>query len=156
MLTDAELAELMAAEPRWIDGSEPPLRHAPRGCEGAVGWRPRARAEQSSAHLAGNADVVRVLAGLRSGSRCSEYAAWIAVLVYAYAQGGATPLAWWPSPSCSRPPALALVVARVADRCPASVLRWGYVVQAAGAALTATPDAQRCARRARCTRRRSC
>ena len=86
--------------------------------------------------LTGSADVVRLLLAY-AGFAVSEYAAWIAVLVYAYAHGGATAAGFTALAQLLPAAGVALLVARVADRFPASVLCWGYLVQAAGAAITA-------------------
>ena len=86
--------------------------------------------------LAGNADVLRLLLAY-TGFAVSEYAAWIALLVYAYDHGGATTAGVVAVAQLLPAAGVALVVSRVADRSPVSVLVWGYAAQAVGAITTA-------------------
>lgn len=86
--------------------------------------------------LAGNTDVLRLIVAYAAFA-ISEYAAWIAVLVYAYAQGGATTAGAVAVAQLVPAAGVALLVARVADRSPVTVLVWGFAAQAAGATTTA-------------------
>ena len=86
--------------------------------------------------LAGNADVLRLLCAYAAFA-ISEYAAWIAVLVYAFHQGGATTAGAVAVAQLVPAAGVALLVARVADRSPVTVLVWGYAAQATGATATA-------------------
>ena len=67
----------------------------------------------------------------------SEYAAWVAVLVYAYARGGSTEAGVIALVQLLPGTVVGPVVSRFADRRPALVLAGGYFVQAGALALTA-------------------
>ena len=87
--------------------------------------------------LAGNRALVRVLAGYALFV-LTEYAAWIAMLVFAYGHGGATVAGIVAVAQLAPGAILAPVMAAVADRrSPVVLLAGGYLVQAAGMAAAA-------------------
>jgi hypothetical protein len=94
----------------------------------------RSRAFRS---LAGNRALVRVLAGYALFV-LTEYAVWIAMLVYAYSRGGAGTAGLVAVAEMVPAAVVAPMVASVADRrSPVSLLGGGYLVQAAAMAATA-------------------
>jgi hypothetical protein len=86
--------------------------------------------------LTGNRALVRVLAGYALFI-ITEYSAWVAMLVFAYAHGGATTAALVALAQLVPAAAVAPVAAAAADRSPAVLLARGYLVQAAAMAATA-------------------
>jgi MFS family permease len=87
--------------------------------------------------LAGTSALVRVLAGYALFV-LGEYAAWIAVLVFAYGHGGATVAGIVAVAQLVPAAVLAPVMAALADRrSPAILLAGGYLAQAAGMAAAA-------------------
>ncbi len=87
--------------------------------------------------LAGNSALVRVVAGYALFI-LTEYAVWVAMLVFAYSRGGATVAALVAVAQLTPAAVLAPVAAAVADRrSPVILLAGGYLVQAAGMAATA-------------------
>jgi MFS family permease len=97
--------------------------------------------------VADAAGVIRTVAGSRALTReisaytlfiLNEYAVWIAMLVYAYQQGGATAAGLVMIAQLVPPSLLAPFIATIADRrSPSALLIGGYVVQAAAMGLTA-------------------
>src|SRR3982074_2113749 len=97
--------------------------------------------------MAAPAAVIRVVAGSWTLVRVAaayvlfvltEYAVWIAILVYAYQQGGATTAALVVLAQTAPASFLAAFNATVADRrSPATLLIAGYAVQALAMGLTA-------------------
>ena len=87
--------------------------------------------------LAGNGALTRVVAGYALFA-LTEYSVWTAMLVYAYARGGAT-VAGLVALAQLVPAALfAPVASAIADRrSPVVLLAGGYLAQAAGMAATA-------------------
>ncbi len=87
--------------------------------------------------IAGSATLLRV-AGAYALFILTEYAVWIAMLVYAFEQGGATTAGLVVVAQTVPPSVLAPFIATVADRrSPATLLVGGYIVQAAAMGLTA-------------------
>jgi hypothetical protein len=87
--------------------------------------------------LAGNRALVRVLAGYALFI-LTEYSVWVAMLVFAYAHGGATTAALVALAQLVPATIAAPVAAAIADRrSPATLLAGGYLVQAAAMAATA-------------------
>ena len=92
---------------------------------------------QSFGSLGRQPDVVRLVAAYTAYAVC-KFGTWIAMLVYAYDQGGPTTAAVVAAAQVLPAAAVALLVGRLADRrSPAVVLVGGYAVQALGAAATA-------------------
>jgi MFS family permease len=87
--------------------------------------------------IAGSRTLLR-LAGAYALFILNEYAVWIAMLVYAYQQGGATTAGLVVVAQTVPPSVLAPFIATIADRrSPAVLLIGGYVTQAAAMAATA-------------------
>jgi MFS family permease len=87
--------------------------------------------------LTGNHAMLRVLTAFALFT-LTEYAVWIAMLVFAYSRGGATIAALVAAAQLVPAAAVAPVVAALADRrSPVVVLTGGYLVQAAAMAATA-------------------
>jgi hypothetical protein len=87
--------------------------------------------------LAGNRALVRVLGGYALFI-LTEYSVWVAMLVFAYAHGGATTAALVALAQLVPAAVAAPVAAGIADRrSPAFLLAGGYLVQAAAMATTA-------------------
>ncbi len=96
-----------------------------------------ARSLRAFRSLAGNRALVRVLAGYALFI-LTEYAVWIAMLVFAYGHGGATIAGLVALAQLVPAAVLAPVVTAVADRrSPVVLLVGGYLVQAAAMAATA-------------------
>jgi len=87
--------------------------------------------------LAGNTALVRVVGGYVLFT-LTQYSVWVAMLVYAYRQGGAAVAGLVAVAQLVPAAVLAPVAAAVADRrSPVFLLAGGYLVQAAGMAATA-------------------
>ena len=87
--------------------------------------------------LAGNRRLLRVVAAYALFMVC-EYALWIAMLVYAYDQGGATTAGLVALAQLLPSAAVGVLVGPMADRhSPITVLLAGYAVQAVGAGVAA-------------------
>lgn len=92
---------------------------------------------QTLGSIARNSRLMRVLAAYALFILC-EYLMWIAILVYAYDQGGATAAGLVIVAQLVPAALLAPVLAPLADRrSPVLLLAWGYLAQAATAAATA-------------------
>jgi MFS family permease len=102
-----------------------------------VGNEPGGRRLRAFRSLTGNRAMLRVLAAFALFN-LNEYAVWIAMLVFAYARGGATVAALVAAAQLVPAAAAAPVVAALADRrSPVVLLTGGYLVQAAAMAATA-------------------
>jgi hypothetical protein len=86
--------------------------------------------------LASNRRLLRAAAAFLA-FMLSEYTAWLGVLVYAYAQGGATTAGLVAVAQLVPAALLAPVLATIADRAPTRVLALGFVVQTLALAVTA-------------------
>lgn len=104
---------------------------------GLVAGVSRARGWAAFGSLAGNKALVRVVGGYVLFT-LTEYAVWVAMLVYAYRHGGATVAGLVAVAQLGPAAVLAPIAAAVADRrSPVLFLTCGYLVQAAGMAATA-------------------
>jgi len=102
-----------------------------------VGGGFRARGWGAFRSLAGNGALVRVLGGYVLFT-LTQYSVWVAMLVYAYHQGGAAIAGLVAVAQLVPAAVLAPVAVAVADRrSPVFLLAGGYLVQAAGMAATA-------------------
>src|ERR1700680_4376746 len=114
---------------------------------GIWGGRERPRACGYTPGVADPTAVIRAIAGSRTLARVAaaytlfiltEYAVGIAMLVYAYQQGGATTAGLVLIAQAVPASLLAPFIAIVADRCsPARLIIGGYVIQSAAMAVTA-------------------
>jgi Cyclic nucleotide-binding domain len=97
----------------------------------------RARRLGAFRSLAGNRALVRVVGGYVLFT-LAQYSVWVAMLVYAYRQGGAAIAGLVALAQLAPAAVLAPIAAAVADlRSPVVLLAGGYLVQAAGMAATA-------------------
>ena len=102
-----------------------------------MGGVSRARGWGAFRSLAGNKALVRVVGGYVLFT-LTEYSVWVAMLVYAYRQGGAAVAGLVAVAQLVPAAVLAPVAAACADRrSPVFLLAGGYLVQAAGMAATA-------------------
>jgi MFS family permease len=102
-----------------------------------VGGVSRARGRGAFQSLAGNKALVRVVGGYVLFT-LAQYSVWVAMLVYAYRQGGAAVAGLVAVAQLAPAAVLAPMAAAVADRrSPVFLLAGGYLVQAAGMAATA-------------------
>jgi hypothetical protein len=102
-----------------------------------VGGISVARGQGAFRSLAGNKALVRVVGG-HVLFTLTQYSVWVAMLVYAYRQGGAAVAGLVAVAQLVPAAVLAPMVAGVADRrSPVFLLSGGYLVQAAGMAATA-------------------
>ncbi len=102
-----------------------------------MGGVSRARGWGAFRSLAGNKALVRVVGGYVLFT-LTEYSVWVAMLVYAYRQGGAAVAGLVAVAQLVPAAVLAPVAAASADRrSPVFLLAGGYLVQAAGMAATA-------------------
>ena len=102
-----------------------------------MGGVSRARGWGAFRSLAGNKALVRVVGGYVLFT-LTEYSVWVAMLVYAYRQGGAAVAGLVAVAQLVPAAVLAPVAAASADRrSPVLLLAGGYLVQAAGMAATA-------------------
>ena len=109
----------------------------PRAGGELVGSDSGARRWHAFRSLAGNRALLRVLGGYALFT-LSEYAVWIAMLVYAYGRGGATIAGLVALAQLVPAAVLAPVMAMLADRrSPVIMLAGGYLVQAAAIAAAA-------------------
>ena len=109
----------------------------PRAGGELVGSDSGARRWHAFRSLAGNRALLRVLGGYALFT-LSEYAVWIAMLVYAYGRGGATIAGLVALAQLVPAAVVAPVAATLADRrSPVIMLAGGYLVQAAAMAATA-------------------
>jgi hypothetical protein len=96
----------------------------------------RARRLGAFRSLAGNRALVRVVGGYVLFA-LAQYSVWVAMLVYAYQQGGAAVAGLVALAQLAPAAVLAPVAAAVADRrSPVVLLAGGYLVQTAGMART--------------------
>jgi hypothetical protein len=86
--------------------------------------------------LAGNRALLRIMASYALFI-LTEYSVWVAMLVFAYAHGGATTAALVALAQLVPAAAVAPWTAAAADRSPAGLLAGGYLIQAAAMAATA-------------------
>jgi MFS family permease len=95
------------------------------------------RRRRAFSSLAGNTALLRVLAAYLLFI-LTEYAVWIAMLVYAYGRGGTATAGLVAAAQLVPAAVVAPVIASVADRrSPVALLAWGYLAQAVAMAGTA-------------------